>query len=1280
MKRSVKIAIPLLLVAVMLITALSVLMFTATAADSNEASFKAATITYGANETADNFGNEIGTVAVGSTLTGSFANMAANLASLAPEVDTRYTLSLNADVTVDTAIAISANEHTEIWIELNGHTITSKVDGPMLTVSGEGATVRINGGFNNDASVGAFVATAANGALVKIAEGSTAYVDVNYLDAQFTGNQAGASFFIAEGGRLTVEHSSVKHLSGSALSAFSMKNANLELKDVTFDGAKSASLVSSSASKIYIEGGEMIGSYIVESDDTASSILITGFGCEVDTAFAQGSADTTTYILGSQMEIYTTIATGAASAENLVFYYGDGDMYIIGQDPASFGVADSDKFSVTESGGTWTMVPNNDSVAMLTAATIGTKPVTSFYSNPRDAIYGEQDGVTVTTAVNSSNVTTAAINMTGVTDTTVRIITMLADFAPGASGVTQATVKGCERVSLIFDINGHNYTYGSSVANSIFTVSHNMRLIIDGADVSGNVGKFSGAGRTQRLVYARQSSNDGQISYHLYCAVKNLNIDATGLWHKSAASSPIFGITCGNFLLENCKITYTGSAIGSSTIATTSCQMIALAHSSYKNGVSLINNVTVNSEYEGDIVMYPLIVDESHRAFITDFKSNNAETAINVKGSGAYVLLNGAKISTNGAVFSGSGNIDVYDADITTASGALSSSISPVLYYGTGKTVINTGENTLSGAYECATGYALSNLGGGVYKLAPLDEGNTHTLSLPAVFSSGMMLQRNEIVNIYGYCQSIGATVEVTIGDKTSSGVVGSDGKWVASFAPMDAAYGVDIKIDQLGKGLEGEADVVISDVNIGEIWVMSGQSNASAYSGWLEDVNELALLSETLNIREFTSAAGAASYTLLPDPIGVGVWNDVNAATVKKTSGAMSALGYATVAKLSAELGPDVPVGLITIAQGSTKISTWVDYEHLKELSPTIAARYDRYVEAGSLPSSAHGTNAVGTVLYNRHVYPLEGFTTAGVLWYQGCGDIPGKIFKETVDGVDISYHYLGPEGSTYSDYFEALEEVFRRAFGNGGTELPFYVMQLAPYSRSGDGPADGSYIYEFKLEQFDFCSKLDNTYLVPIAVDGMAFTSQDIISSAFIHPARKSPVGNRTADMILANEYGIKAADVVSYPMPLSATLNSDGTVTVTFDTELKLFYGDTPDGFELTADGTTWVKATGRLDGKRLILSADGITKAVGVRYGSGRTQVELKDGTVIEVAHAKSQYTLSSDKSYYDIKDALTGQWHTIKVDSTDCIRTKNDGNITNASGIPLVLFSMDVTAE
>lgn len=528
---------------------------------------------------------------------------------------------------------------------------------------------------------------------------------------------------------------------------------------------------------------------------------------------------------------------------------------------------------------------------------------------------------------------------------------------------------------------------------------------------------------------------------------------------------------------------------------------------------------------------------------------------------------------------------------------------------------------------------------------------NTSNITLPVIFDHGMVFQRGKTINVFGYCEDTSAELKITLGDRVGTASVGTDGKWYVELDPIDEpTWNLILTVEQTNAAEENKVEFV--NVAVGEVWVMSGQSNAQLQVGYLEDVEELALLADSYkNIRTYRATAG---YSLTPQKYGSAVWDvSVTASDVRSTSNStgISAVGYAAVVRLAAELGPDTPIALIHVARGASKIKTWLDYESLAAISPSEAAKYNECLEAGALPESAH--TKIGTILYNQQIAPLEGYEVAGVMWYQGCGDVSGEA--------------LGIEGKSYTEYFTALERVYRRVFGNDG-ELPFYVMELAPYTQSDNLGVNR--LADFKAEQFDFCRDLERTYLVPNMTDGGVW-GDSLFSQGYIHPGRKSTIGNRTANMILVNEYDFDLGEAYTHPMPISAVKNSNGSVTLTFDTDIALMFGDKAVGFELYG-GSGWRTATAVVDGKTITLTASGLSSPTMIRYGYSPTTAELADGSFVEF--------LSGDVSVNAAEKTVTitvGGKTYVASDATDYIRTIDYGNVTNASGVPLPVFKMAV---
>ena len=93
-------------------------------------------------------------------------------------------------------------------------------------------------------------------------------------------------------------------------------------------------------------------------------------------------------------------------------------------------------------------------------------------------------------------------------------------------------------------------------------------------------------------------------------------------------------------------------------------------------------------------------------------------------------------------------------------------------------------------------------------------------LSTPPIIASHMVLQRNITVPIFGNGTS-GATVTVSFNGQNVSTTVGSDTKWRVNLAAMAATTApLTMTITY------GAETLTYTDVQVGEVWGCSGQSN----------------------------------------------------------------------------------------------------------------------------------------------------------------------------------------------------------------------------------------------------------------------------------------------------------------------------------------------------------------------------------------------------------------------------------------------------------------------
>lgn len=205
---------------------------------------------------------------------------------------------------------------------------------------------------------------------------------------------------------------------------------------------------------------------------------------------------------------------------------------------------------------------------------------------------------------------------------------------------------------------------------------------------------------------------------------------------------------------------------------------------------------------------------------------------------------------------------------------------------------------------------------------------------------------------------------------------------------------------------------------------------------------------------------------------------------------------------------------------------------------------------------------------LYNAMLYPLAPYAMKGAIWYQG----------ETNAGRAYQYRTLLP----------AMIKDWRTLWGQG--DFPFGIVQLANFQNASDQP-----------EQSDWAELREAQTLTALAVPNVGLAVTIDIGEAFdIHPKNKQDVGKRLALWALAKCYGFK----VEYSGPMYQSMNIDGDKIILSFTHtangLIAVGSDSVKGFGIAGDDYKFVKANAKIDGDRVIVWADEITKPVAVRY--------------------------------------------------------------------------------
>jgi len=237
----------------------------------------------------------------------------------------------------------------------------------------------------------------------------------------------------------------------------------------------------------------------------------------------------------------------------------------------------------------------------------------------------------------------------------------------------------------------------------------------------------------------------------------------------------------------------------------------------------------------------------------------------------------------------------------------------------------NAGDDDCDGTADCADSDC---------NAVPVCQAPPGSLALAPIFGSGMVLQRHASVRVFGRAAP-GVLVSVAFQGQSVVTTADSNGDFVATLAPMVAAGPSSLTVTS---GLDS---VVLANVQVGEVWLCSGQSNM----GWK--------LTSSDNSAPYVADAGNHDLSLFRmhnDMVPSGAtWQD----STSSTAAEFSAVCYWMGLDLTQSLG--VPVGLIQASVDGSAIDEW-------------------YHSGGG--SGVH---------YDAMLKPLMPFAIKAVLWYQG-------------------------------------------------------------------------------------------------------------------------------------------------------------------------------------------------------------------------------------------------------------------------------------------------------
>ena len=423
------------------------------------------------------------------------------------------------------------------------------------------------------------------------------------------------------------------------------------------------------------------------------------------------------------------------------------------------------------------------------------------------------------------------------------------------------------------------------------------------------------------------------------------------------------------------------------------------------------------------------------------------------------------------------------------------------------------------------------------------------------VFSDNMVVQRGELVKIWGFADSSanGGKITGTFMGQTAETTI-QNGEWMLVFndaLSANAASGNDIRI------FSDYKEVVLHDVLVGDVYMVIGQSNAAydmnAHWSFVDssdtarcprnsDYNlPIRINYNTQNVRNTSVKRGTAEEA--KDLTRTNTWKIATQSNIAS----FSAIGYLFARNYVQLTGGTVPIGMIEIDGNGQPLGAF--------LCNDVAERFktDTYNSSKGYYVTT-GVNADhGRFLYNEFMAPFARMPIAGILWYQGESD------------------YSGREANRYGEVFTAYVEYMRGTHNTNNRDFPVYFVEF-PTMYTAPAGYTSTWAY---MDVGYIRGKMGS--MVMMADNLFQIQSSDLWADTTywnsLHPNCKYEQALRAAKIACAfNGEGGITLDNASGPIVESVTYSEDGTMAT-------IKYKNVGDGLK-TIDGSDVVRGFTRL----------------------------------------------------------------------------------------------------
>uniref|UniRef100_A0A8C9U036 Sialic acid acetylesterase n=1 Tax=Scleropages formosus TaxID=113540 RepID=A0A8C9U036_SCLFO len=401
---------------------------------------------------------------------------------------------------------------------------------------------------------------------------------------------------------------------------------------------------------------------------------------------------------------------------------------------------------------------------------------------------------------------------------------------------------------------------------------------------------------------------------------------------------------------------------------------------------------------------------------------------------------------------------------------------------------------------------------------------NGEELSFASYYGDHMVLQQApEQAVLWGYGTGDSVLILTLTGELKSQNKAAyvKNGIWRVTLDPVEAGGPYNVTVAQEGNF---SAQVTLTDVLFGDVWLCGGQSNmAFTVSQLINATEELAMAARFPHVRIFMAAL-VQSNTELSDLSGAEVLWSV---PTPDLLGGRPFTHFSAVCWLFGrylQQNLSYPVGLVESCWGGTPVEAWSSRRALQKCGlndsiPTSAS--NNYL------SSADWENSV---LWNAMIHPLLNMTIKGAIWYQG------------EENTNYNLHL-------YNCTFPAMIDDWRMSFheGSGGQtamDFPFGFVQISTYQKNSESEAYPDLRWH-QTADYGFAPnpRMKKTFMA-VAMD----LPDENSPSGSIHPRYKHDVALRLTLGARAMAYGEKNVSFQG-PFPAKIWLDQD-LINITYN----------------------------------------------------------------------------------------------------------------------------------